>query len=414
MKLSRKSVVLLLVCAALVLSGAAGFAIWKNRQKREFEENLELAGIALEEGDLQEAKSRYDSAMKKSITDPRAYLGLYQVCIEQQNVDEAEQLITSARSNLSDKNFQDFLTQIRQAEIENPSLTCKIYSMLISDQISRTGIGSLTYSANQPFGIGLMECAFQDLDGDGLEELLMAYGEKGKYYLSIYTEDQAQSVLAGTIELTDKGFELRFDPKAGLVVAVLGDEVKSWKMDNQKLTEQENSASLTEGSKMTVSFENAEQIRNMMSKNDAFLTELEKQVINWTTDHAWFETAKANAALTIPEILAREEPDHLSWTKQNENHQAQVSFDDQNAQIVIEAFEDEQKLADRLKEQEIEDLQPGVILKRPSKDSQPEDSSQQNGLYVIRYGATLIELSTDEETAYEAFEALLKSWSWIS
>ena len=177
--------VIVILIAVLI---AVGMVLFQKKKEKEFQQLVVSADRYLEEMDYQKAEDSYREILKVDPSRKSAYTGIIQAYYYQGKEEEIEEVINDAEEHISDtEGFDEILYW---QEVKRRIQTYLDFMAETEERIPRGGF-QVKNRALQTFGLSFLKNV--DLDGDGIDEMLVAYTDK-------MLEDQ-ESQLEYTLEV---------------------------------------------------------------------------------------------------------------------------------------------------------------------------------------------------------------------
>lgn len=152
---------------------AVGMVLFQKKKEKEFQQLVVSADRYLEEMDYQKAEDSYREILKVDPSRKSAYTGIIQAYYYQGKEEEIEEVINDAEEHISDtEGFDEILYW---QEVKRRIQTYLDFMAETEERIPRGGF-QVKNRALQTFGLSFLKNV--DLDGDGIDEMLVAYTDK--------------------------------------------------------------------------------------------------------------------------------------------------------------------------------------------------------------------------------------------
>lgn len=159
--------------AGIVILIAVGMVLFQKKKEKEFQQLVVSADRYLEEMDYQKAEDSYREILKVDPSRKSAYTGIIQAYYYQGKEEEIEEVINDAEEHISDtEGFDEILYW---QEVKRRIQTYLDFMAETEERIPRGGF-QVKNRALQTFGLSFLKNV--DLDGDGIDEMLVAYTDK--------------------------------------------------------------------------------------------------------------------------------------------------------------------------------------------------------------------------------------------
>lgn len=147
--------------------------LFQKKKEKEFQQLVVSADRYLEEMDYQKAEDSYREILKVDPSRKSAYTGIIQAYYYQGKEEEIEEVINDAEEHISDtEGFDEILYW---QEVKRRIQTYLDFMAETEERIPRGGF-QVKNRALQTFGLSFLKNV--DLDGDGIDEMLVAYTDK--------------------------------------------------------------------------------------------------------------------------------------------------------------------------------------------------------------------------------------------